>query len=188
MNQARLERLSRERIWRIIVAVMLAALPGYILFRRRTRKYIWFIAGAVLYILLFNLRYAVIDGTSYSLSSFNQGATYLITYNATTAAVAVILAWLLPMFGLRAFKAGPRKAAETVLGYLWFTIYFLSLPVLLSFAVNGFTLTWTLPEWHTLFIGLLSLIQWLVVSVVGLLLIGLSSAIAAFVPRARKVE
>ncbi len=87
------------------------------------------------------------------------------------------------MFGLRAFKAGPRKAAETALGYIWFTIYLLALPILLSFAINGFTVTWTLPEFYTLFIGLLSLIQSLIVAAVGLALVGVTAGIALLVGR-----
>jgi len=177
MNQARLARLGSERIWRNVLAAFLAILPGYLLFLRKDKKLLWLMAGAVLYVLLFNLRYAVIDGRTYSLASV-EGATWLIIYGATTAAVAVILGWLVPMFGLRAFKAGPRKAAETALGYIWFTIYLLALPILLSFAVNGFTVTWTLPEWSTLFIGLLSLIQSLIVAAVGLLLVGVAAGIA----------
>ncbi|MBE3037990.1 MAG: alkaline phosphatase family protein, partial [Chloroflexi bacterium] len=177
MNQARLARLGSERIWRNVLAAFLAILPGYLLFLRKDKKLLWLMAGAVLYVLLFNLRYAVIDGRTYSLASV-EGATWLIIYGATTAAVAVILGWLVPMFGLRAFKAGPRKAAETALGYIWFTIYLLALPILLSFAINGFIVTWTLPEFYTLFIALLSLIQSLIVAAVGLVLVGLAAGIA----------
>ncbi len=177
INRARASRLGSERIWRNVLAAFLAILPGYLLYLRKDKKLLWIIAGAVLYILLFNLRYAVIDGLTYSLASFNQGVTYLLTYSATTAAVAVILGWLVPMFGLRTFKAGPRKAAETALGYLWFTIYLLVLPILLTFAINGLTVTWTLPEWYTLFIGLLSLIQALIVAVLGLVLVAVAAGI-----------
>ncbi len=177
MNQARLTRLGSERIWRNVLAAFLAILPGYLLFLRKDKKVLWLMVGAVLYVLLFNLRYAVIDGLTYSLASFNQGAVYLFVYSATTAAVVVVLAWLVPMFGLRAFKAGPRKAAETALSYLWFTLYLLALPILLSFAINGLTVTWTLPEFYSLFIGLLSLIQSMIVAALGLLLVGVSAGI-----------
>jgi hypothetical protein len=183
MNQARLTRLGSERIWRNVLAAFLAILPGYLLFLRKDKKVLWLMAGGVLYVLLFNLRYAVIDGLTYSLTSFNQGAIYLFVYSATTSAVVVILAWLVPMFGLRAFKAGPRQAAETALGYLWFTLYLLALPILLSFAINGFTVTWTLPEFYSLFIGLLSLIQSMIVAELGLLLVGVSAGIAWLVGR-----
>ena len=183
INQARAGRLGGERIWRNVLATFLAILPGYLLYLRKDRKLLWIMAGVVLYVLFFNLRYAVIDGLTYSLASFNQGATYLLIYTATTAAVAVVLGWLVPMFGLRAFKAGPRKAAETALGYFWFTIYLLALPILLTFAINGFTVTWTLPEWYTLFIGLLSLIQSLIVAALGLVLVGISALIGKLAVR-----
>lgn len=81
------------------------------------------------------------------------------------------------MFGLHAFKSGVRKAVETTLGYLWFTLHLLALPILLSFAINGFTITWTLPEWYTMFIGLLSLIQMLVVALLGILMVGVMSGL-----------
>ncbi len=182
LNQAHLSRLGSERIWRNVLAAFLAILPGYLLFLRKDKKLLWFMAGAVLYVLLFNLRYAVIDGRTYSLASV-EGATWLIIYGATTAAVAVILGLLVPIFGLRAFKAGPRKAAETALGYIWFTLYLLALPILLSFAINGFIVTWTLPEFYTLFIGLLSLIQALIVAAVGLVLVGVAAGIGFLVSR-----
>jgi len=181
MIQARLARLGGERIWRNMLAALLAILPGYLLFLRKDRQVLWLLAGAGSFFLVFNLRYAVIDGLTYSLSSYNAGAAYLLLYNATTAAIAVVLGWLVSMFGLRAFKAGPRKAAETALGYLWFTLYLVALPILLSFAINGLTVTWTLPEWQTLFFGLLSLIQSLVVASLGLLLVAFSALLGRLV-------
>jgi hypothetical protein len=182
MNQARLARLGSERIWRNLLAVLIAVLPGYLLFLRKDRRILWLLAGAVLYVLLFNLRYAVLDGRTYSLASI-EGATWLIIYGATTAAVAVTLGWLIPFFGLSAFKTGPRKAAGTALGYLWFTIYLLALPILFSFALNGFSVTWTLPEFYSLFISLLSLIQSLIVAAVGLVLVGVSAGIGWLISR-----
>ncbi len=53
-------------------------------------------AGAVIYVLLFNMRYAVIDRRTYSLASSIEGATWLIIYSATTAAIAVILGLACP--------------------------------------------------------------------------------------------
>jgi hypothetical protein len=151
-------------------------LPGYLLFLRKDGRLLWLLAGAVLYVLLFNLRYAVIDGLTYSLASI-EGVAWLIIYCATTVAGAIALGWLIPMFGLSAFKTGSRKAAEIALGYIWFTIYMLAIPILFSFAFNGFTVTWTLPEFYSLFIGLLSLIQLLLVAAFGLVLIGVSAGI-----------
>ncbi|MGZ6347339.1 MAG: alkaline phosphatase family protein, partial [Anaerolineales bacterium] len=172
IKQAIQTRLSGERIWRNMLAVFLAILPGYLLFVRKDKKVLWLVAGAILYIVLFNLRYAIIDGRTYSLSSI-KGANWLIVYIGITTVVAVIIGWLVPVFGLRAFVGEPHKSIKITLGYIWLIIYLLALPILLSFAVNGLSVTWTLPEWYTMFIGLISLVQWLFVGLAGLLLTGL---------------
>lgn len=172
LKQAIQARLSSERIWRNMLAAFLAILPGYILFVRKDRKALWLMAGAILYVVLFNLRYAIIDRRTYSLASI-EGANWLIIYTGTTAFVAGLIAWLVPMIGLRAFAAGSHKTIVTTLGYIWFVMYLLALPILLSLAINGLSVTWTLPEWNTMFIGLLSLIQWLFVALAGLFLTGI---------------
>lgn len=182
MNQARLARVAKERIWRNVLAVFLAILPAYVIYLRKDKKIIWVLAGSLLYILLFNFRYAVIDSRTYSLASV-EGAAWLITYTASTAAIAGILGWLIPMFALNVIQASPKKSVETVIGYIWSTIYFLSLPILLSFAVNGLTVTWTLPEFYTMYIGLLSLIQAMIISLVGLVLAGVMALISWLVSR-----
>jgi hypothetical protein len=176
MDLARQTRLGNERIWRNVLATFLAVLPGYILFQRRERKALWLLSGALVYLLLFNLRYAVIDGRTYSLASV-ESASWLIIYSSTTAAVAAFLGWFFPMLGLHAFKSGARKAADTALGYVWITIYLLSFPILLNFAFNGLLVTWTLPEFYSLFIGLLSLIQVLIVAALGIVLVGISAGV-----------
>jgi hypothetical protein len=181
ISQARLARLGSERIWRNMLAVLLAILPGYVLILRKDKKVLWLVAGAALFFLVFNLRYALINGLNYSLSSFDAGASFLIVYTGTTAVIATIPAWLVPMFGLHAFKTGPRKAAETTLAFIWLTIYFIAFPILLNFALNGFLVTWTVPEWNTLFLGLISMIQLLVVASLGLLLVGIGAGVGKLV-------
>ncbi len=182
LDKATTSRLAGERIWRNVLAVFLAILPGYLLFIRKDKKSLWMLAGAFLYAVLFNLKYAIIDGRTYSLASVDS-ATGLIIYIGITTTVAVIIGWLLPMSGLHAIKAGPKIAIATTLGYIWMVIYLLALPILFNFAVNGISVTWTLPEWYSLFIGLISLIQSLVAAVVGLILIGLLAGLSRLTPR-----
>jgi hypothetical protein len=85
------------------------------------------------------------------------------------------------MIGLHGFTAGPRHAAEVSLGCAWFTVYMVALPILLSFAVNGVIVTWTLPEFYTLFVGLLSIIQWIFIAAGGLALTGMATVIGLLV-------
>ncbi len=185
MTQASQSRSSSERIWRNVLAAFLAILPGYILFIRKDKRVLILLAGAIIYILLFNFRYAILDGRTYTMASVD-GALWLITYTASTAAVATIIGWFVPMIGMRVFSSGIRKAISTMLGYIWFTIYLLAIPIFVSFAINGFVVTWTLPEWYTLFIGLLCLIQLMAVAIVGLLMTGIISLFGVLFPQRGK--
>jgi hypothetical protein len=176
LNQAIQARLSSERIWRNVVAAFIAILPGYLLFIRKDKKALWMLAGALLYVALVNLRYAIIDGRTYSLASV-EGATWLIVYTSTTATVAVVIGWVVLMFGLKAFITDMRRTIDITLGYIWFIIYLLALPILLNFAINGFMVKWTLPDWYTIFIGLLCLIQVIIVALVGVIMVGLMAGL-----------
>jgi hypothetical protein len=170
--QARNGRLAAERVWRNVIAVMVALVPAYYLFTRKDNKLLWFLAGGLIYVLLFNFRYAILDSRTYSLASV-ESASWLITYTGSTTLLASLVAWLIPMIGLRGFTNGVRRAVVLSMGAVWFTIYLVGLPVLLSFALNGAIVSWTLPEFYTLYVGLLSVIQWIFIALAGLLFTGL---------------
>ncbi len=182
MDSAHSNRLARERVWRNLAAISLAVLPAFFLVIRGRKQFLWLAGGALIYVLAFNFRYAVLDGRTYSLSSVDS-QTWLITYTAMTGFIALVIGWLISMLGLRSFQAGSRKAAETTLGFVFITIYFLAMPILVSFAMNGFLVTWTLPEFYTSYLALLSLIQWIFVAVFGLLLTGGAALIAHYFPQ-----
>jgi hypothetical protein len=182
MSQARAARLLRERIWRGLLALLLAAIPAVLLFLKRNRQIAWLLGSALLYALLFNLRYAVLDGRTYSLSSLDSEADIII-FCSTTAAIALLIAWLVAMFGSKSFRLGARHAAETGMAVILTTIYILSLPLLLSYTLNGAVVNWTLPDASgmlIMFLGFISLIQGLMVAVIGLLLVGVSALVGRF--------
>ncbi len=181
LEAARAARLSAERVPRAILALAIVLLPAAVMFRQRGRKLAWLLGGAVLYVILFNFRYAVLDSRTYSLSSV-ASPDKLILYCALTALMALVISWLVsPLLGLKAFRRGPRQASELVLGLTLITVYLLSLPVLWSFALNGAVVTWTLPDMGSMFLAFISLIQVLLVAVFGLVLAGLTAVIARFV-------
>ena len=182
MDSARANQLARERVWRNVAALALAVLPVYFLVVSGKKGLLWLVAGALIYVIVFNFRYAVIDNRTYSLSSVDS-QTWLITYTATTALISLIIGWLVSILRLHALQAGSRKAAETTLGLVFFIIYLLALPILVSFAVNGLVVTRTLPEFYTSYLALLSLIQWIFVAAFGLLLAGTAALIARFIPQ-----
>jgi len=177
LETARTARLNAERLPRAILALVVVLLPVAVMFRRRRLEWLWLFGGAVLYGVLFNLRYAVLDRRTYSLSSV-LSADELIAYCASTALIALVISWLASSLGLKAFRRGPRQASELVLGLTLITVYLLSLPVLWSFALNGVMVTWTLPDMGSMFLAFISLIQMLLVAALGLVLTGLTAPIA----------
>ena len=64
------------------------------------------------------------------------------------------------------------------LGLTLTVIYTLSLPPLWSFTLNGAFVTWTLPDFPSLYQGFISVLQILVVAVLGLAEAGIAALIS----------
>jgi hypothetical protein len=186
MSRALNARLSQERWPRFLVALVIALLPAFLWLRREKgewpRRRLWLLGGALLYIILFNFRYAVLSHRTYSLSSVG-GATELILYVAVTGAVALLIAWLALAFILGGFRKAPAAAGGLTLDLILTILYLLMLPVLYSFALNGPLVTWALPDFASLFLGFLSLVQCLIVAIFGLVLCGITAGVAALFKR-----
>jgi hypothetical protein len=177
MDQAKANRLNAERIPRFVLAIIIALIPAIILVWKRSRKIAWLLGGTILDIVLFNFVYAVLAGRTYSLSSV-ASSTDIILFTAETAALSLILVWLALAFILKWFKATRREGAENTLAFTLTILYLLALPVLWSYAINGALVTWTIPDMASMFIGFLSILQGLIVAVLGLLLTGITPLIA----------
>lgn len=171
--------LLGERLPRAVVSLLILALVGIALYRIRGRGLAWMLGGTLLYVLLFNLRYAVLSQRTYSLSSV-QSANELILYAAVTAAIALLVSWSVFALGRKVFKQKPAQAAESVLTWVLVMLAILALPVLWSYTLNGLFVTWRLPEFFSMFLGFLSALQILLVGVIGLLLTGITSLAAHF--------
>jgi hypothetical protein len=182
MNEAKANRSNAERWPRSVIAGLAAIIPAAALLRKRGRNAMWLWVSAVIYLVVFNARYAVIDGRTYSLSSVTS-AMDVILYCAVTAMMALGSAWLIASIASGAFRRGARSASEFALGLTFVTAYLLLLPVLLHFALNGAIVTWALPDFLTSFLAFLSLTQLLMVAVLGLIFAGISTVIASFTKR-----
>jgi hypothetical protein len=164
---------------RMLSVLILAFFPASWLYRKRGRTVGLLLGAAVVYVVLFNLRYAVIDGFTYSLSSV-IGANELIIYTAVTAAAALLIAWVAGMIVLKAYRQGPAGATLMSLALVWVILFVLSIPVLVSFWKNGVMVDLTLPDFGSLFLGFQSLLQILVVGLLGLPLTGLAALVGAW--------
>jgi hypothetical protein len=141
--------------------------------------YKWTLIGVVGYLLIFNIKYILIDHKTYSLSSVID-ATNLIASTAFTTLIALFVGWLLVILGTRIYQLKPRKAANLTLKFIFTTLSILSIPILVHYVFNGAIVTWTLPNFLFSFLGLIFLIQVMMVALIGLFLTGISPLLGYF--------
>lgn len=178
MDNARDKRLNSERLPRFVLAILLALIPAAVLVWKRGAGTTRLLGSALVYLALFNFIYAVLAGRTYSLSSV-ASPTDIILFTAMTAALSLLTAWLVASRAQGWFKASPHAEAERTLGLTFTILYLLSLPILWNFALNGALITWTLPDMASMFMGFLSILQVLIVAVIGLLLTGIAALLAS---------
>jgi hypothetical protein len=177
LDEARSRRLWRERWPRITFAGILAVLPAVVLIWKRSKFTLWMVISALLYALLFNLRYAVLDGLPYSLSWVGESQE-LLSYLGTTVLIAASLSWLIFFLaaGLNRQEAG--RAASLSLVMTLVVVYIQALPALYSFVVNGALVTWTLPGLHSTYVAFISLFQIAFLALTGIALAGIAALAA----------
>lgn len=176
LETARDQRLNAERLPRFLLAALFAILPLAWFIRKRRRDLPWFFLAGLVYLLVFHLRYALLDQRTYSLSSV-ASAMDIIVYTTSTAALAFLVSWLGIVLMRRFYQRLTSPDASLSLDLVLFVIYLLALPVLFSFAMNGILVTWTLPHFSSMFLGFLSLLQILAVALLGLVLAGVEQLV-----------
>ena len=129
----------------------------------------------------------LLAGRTYSLSSVTSSDD-LIAFVAVTGLVTFAVSWVVTAFPLRTFQGGPGRAASLTVALALVTVYLLALPILWSYALNGLFVTWALPDFGSLFLGLISGVQALAVAAGGLILCGVAALIAWPISRKRRSE
>lgn len=185
--QQALEAIRQKRLWRerlpraaLVLFLLIPLLPAlFRLIRQRPAL----VAGALIYLSLFHLDYALLQGRTYSLSSV-ASAEDLITAVARSTILAFGLGALLSFGVLRTRIRTRSEAAESLLHFTYLSLFLTVLPLLLSFIWNGALITWALPHFRTLFIGFLATVQSLLLAVLGPIFAALAAlALPTIAPR-----
>jgi hypothetical protein len=184
MEDARQEQVNAQRLPRLLFAGVLALIPLAVFGWRWKKGAGWLVIGAVVYHLIFNLWYAVVNGKGYTFS-YVIGPTELVVAGLLTALLAFGVGWLVAALGAHIFQQGRRKAAEFSFALALVVLYTLALPILLSYAWDGLYAGRFLPDFTRSFIALLSMVQGLAVGVWALVFAGLAAGIAALRGRKR---
>jgi hypothetical protein len=173
-RQARLrsERLQRGQFTLIGVVIIIA-----LFLRGRNAQTLWILLGGVLYLLLFNLAYILLGGKVYSYSTVTAELK-LILDSGLISVICTLLVWVVLSWRLGWWKLSKQEAALRSLQLTLVLVFLAALPAVFSFIWNGAFSSWTLPELGTHFLGTLSQVQIIFISLGGLLLAGLGALIA----------
>ncbi|MHC1739532.1 MAG: alkaline phosphatase family protein [Anaerolineaceae bacterium] len=182
MNELRVNREIKERIPRAVVAALFMAFIAFLLMRNWKKGALAWIIGGVVFMALFNFKYAIWDQKTYSVSSIIS-QTDLIMSTAITAGLALLITWLAIMLDQKYFKSTPSEAAKRTFGLILTTAFIAGIPAILNFVLNGVLVTWTLPNYLFSFLFILSGIQILVISLLGLVLVGITALVALLVSK-----
>jgi hypothetical protein len=177
MNKIRDKRMFSERILLAIPVALLVAIAVAILIRKSKNGSKLQVIGGLIFVFLFNLRYAVLDKKVYSISSIISQMD-LILYIGITSAISCLFVWLLVNLVQKQFRSSPSDAVRNTLSLGLTIVFIVSIPVLLSFVLNGPIVTWRLPDYLTSYVALLALIQILIVSALTPILSGITWLIA----------
>jgi hypothetical protein len=169
IESIRQTRLVKERSFRLPVTFIFLILPPLILLLRKNKQLKYWLPGALIAFLGFHLRYGIIDRKSYSSSAILTPED-LIIYCAITSSLALLVGFIFILIFLRPKLLDRIDAAKFALGYVFTSLYLWLLPMGWNFILNGFTPTWTLPRLDAYFIGLLSMVILIIVSITGLLI------------------
>jgi hypothetical protein len=165
----RQKRLMKERAIRLPITLIIIIIPPLLLLLRKNKQLKYWLPGALIAFFGFHLRYGIIDRKSYSFSAILTPSD-LIIYCAITASLAVLIGLIFILVFLRPKLNNRIEAANFALGYVFTSLYFWLLPLGWNFILNGFIPTWTLPRMDAYFIGLLSMVILIIVSMSGLLI------------------
>jgi hypothetical protein len=179
INAARESILTSQRIPRGIIAFVIVFLFITLAAWYAKPYYNWILIGVLGYLLVFNIKYILIDHKTYSLSSVID-ATNLIASTAFTTLIALFVGWLLVILGTKIYQLKPRKAADLTIKFIFTTLSILSIPIFIHYVINGAIVTWALPNFLFSFLGLIFLIQTLMVAAIGLFLTGISPLLGYF--------
>jgi len=179
MDRARDSLLNVQRLPRGIVTFIVIFFLLTLTAWHARPYYNWMFIGMVCYMLVFNIKYLLIDHKTYSLSSVID-TTNLIGSTALTTLLALFVAWLVVILGTRIYLLKPRKAADLTLKFILVNLSFVAIPVMVHYFLNGAVITWTLPNFLISFVGLIFMIQAMMVAAIGLFLTVISPLLGYF--------
>lgn len=172
-------RLSGERLPRFILIMLIFGLAIFFIIKK-WNKDLWIgLIGTLLYISIFNIRFLLLDKRGYSLSTL-EGVNQAILYFGSTTITTLLITWLILLLVQKWYEQKPAVAFADSSVFFILLIFSLSIPVFFSLGLNGWRMTWNLPEFISVMVAFINTLQIIFIAGGAILLSGLSAAISLF--------
>jgi hypothetical protein len=178
ISELRAARLWKEQLPRFILAGLLFVTIFFLVIKNWNKGRIPLIIGAILYLILFNIRFLLIDSRGYSLSSM-EGVNEAILYFGITTATTLVITWTILYLSQKWFTLEPDRVFKMSADFCLILIFILALPVLVSYGLNGWKASWHLPEFNSVMVAFINTLEIIFCATIAILLAGLSACIAA---------
>jgi hypothetical protein len=172
IQQIRTKYLRGARLRRGILAISIAAVIAFTLVKNRS-SILWLSVGcALIAISSFHIIYSLIFRQTYSFSSI-QSPEKFIRFIFLYSLFSYLFGWLFLLVKTKRANKGTRVLAKITLLTGCLTAGFLMIPLLFIFYQNGIYFTKLLPEFPSLFVGLLFLAEIIFTNLIAQLISGL---------------
>ena len=164
---ARNTRLKNEILKRVLIVFVFLGTCFIFMLRIKKRKILFsYLLTGILFLMIFNFRYFVIDKHPYSLSWITS-QNELVTYITVTSIISFFISWLFFNIVTMTFVKSPQEISLNTLYITISTIFLVGSPIYISFAINGPLVSWTLPDMLSMYLAFLALLQCMFIAVIG---------------------
>lgn len=185
MDALRAGRLQQERLPRLILVALLVIVLVIFVVPRWKHENGWLLLGAALNLGIVNLLYGVIADKAYSLSALTS-ASDLILSLALYCGIGFAVAWLVSMLLTGSLMRNKTEVVHNTFTLTFLTLCLLALPILWNFYRNGLLITWTLPEFASMYFAFLCVLQSLFVALFGLLFSSVAALLCFVTSKGKK--
>jgi hypothetical protein len=158
MSKGRSQRLDTQQRRRIPFVVVSVAAVAYLLWRRWSRTTAVLVASALGTVALYNLLF-LWEGKPYSFSVIGNWDAFLhgsvVRMGTALLPAACVLIWLV----WKQQERSPVEVATLTYSFALILAYLLALPLAAAYALNGFEITWRLPDPFFAFLQVFALVQ-----------------------------
>jgi len=177
-----IEYLQNGRFVRGVIAVLILGLLVSLGYIKRSTYLFWMLVDAIVFLVVFHLKFSIMDDSPYSFSIISDPLLFILNMAYNTL-LSLMVGAIIFGLAIKIFRNLPIRVANLEFIYTILVMLMASLPALYYIVMYGPVIGLVLPDISLLFRCMLSLVQILVIGIGGLVLTGITVAVAGLIHR-----